>query len=637
MKKDHSGRRSHGNDDHVDDFSTSSSIVTSEEETDRRLKERRRKKKKKTHRDDERKRHRHRKRDKKEKTRYRESSSKEKRKKDKQRKTNNKSSSESDDDGSDYSRRRKHSKKERKRKQKRRRKERKKEDNNSEECSTYDRDRRKRGRMILQDDGNSDNPSPLNNSRGQRLAQALHNLLNNKPNFASELPLILIRLAGGTTFDLRGVTDSNISNGLQAVFESLEIFGVKKQESSGNWMFQNPPGATRRDELVILRVIRSLLDDEGLTMDEITNFDNKHGENQSQKRKLQQQPGTRDECLKLDERREMKELTFKLLEKFHSKDSTLGSQLVNLCKTIGEGESVSVDGIPDSDLRSALESLFSLCGLELSEIENNDDDDDESDDEEHDSEGSPPLMGYGLPDSVENDDNVQLKLAMIMSACREGPPKHRVVGPYRKPSTEKEEREVNEIYGAKEEVEDEDEDEGPLLPGAARNVKGPSIPTDVIKAEAKHRELQLKCTAAGIPMPTDGDGREEWMLIPGQHDFLDGIISGQVIKSRGFKNKKSRERVKAVAPIHPAIKAELDAIMQVHQDARGPSLMDDHRSKISEEKKQKLAANNGESEWKWTRDNDLDAGRRVDKDALGMILGGAADNLKTKFKGGFNQ
>jgi hypothetical protein len=49
-----------------------------------------------------------------------------------------------------------------------------------------------------------------------------------------------------------------------------------------------------------------------------------------------------------------------------------------------------------------------------------------------------------------------------------------------------------------------------------------------------------------------------------------------------------------------------------------------------------VAAANGKNEWKWSRDDDLDAGRRVDKDHLGMILGGAADNLKTKFKGGFS-
>ena len=91
------------------------------------------------------------------------------------------------------------------------------------------------------------------------------------------------------------------------------------------------------------------------------------------------------------------------------------------------------------------------------------------------------------------------------------------------------------------------------------------------------------------------------------------------------------------APVHPAVQAEMNAIMQAHESARGPSLIDLHQSKISQEKE--LAANNrkGKKEWKWSRNKDLDAGRRVDKDALGMILGGAADELKSKFSGGFNR
>ena len=83
------------------------------------------------------------------------------------------------------------------------------------------------------------------------------------------------------------------------------------------------------------------------------------------------------------------------------------------------------------------------------------------------------------------------------------------------------------------------------------------------------------------------------------------------------------------------MKVEMDAIMQAHQDARGPSLMDQHRLKKSREKES--ASSSSKNEWKWSRDKDLDAGRRCDKDALGMILGGAADNLKSKFMGGFNR
>jgi hypothetical protein len=127
------------------------------------------------------------------------------------------------------------------------------------------------------------------------------------------------------------------------------------------------------------------------------------------------------------------------------------------------------------------------------------------------------------------------------------------------------------------------------------------------------------------------------MIVPGKYDFLSNIKSGQPIKSRGFQNKKARDDNAPAAPIHPAVQAEMDAIMQAHQDARGPSLFDEHRAKIQREKEIAAAAAGGKQEFKWTRDKDLDAGRRVDKDALGMILGGASDNLKSKFQGGFNR
>jgi hypothetical protein len=203
--------------------------------------------------------------------------------------------------------------------------------------------------------------------------------------------------------------------------------------------------------------------------------------------------------------------------------------------------------------------------------------------------------------------------------------------------TDEEMKEATELYAAstgKEEEEEEDEDEGPMLPGMARKVRGPTLPPDVIQAQAAHRELQLKATAAGVPMPLQG-GREEWMVVPGKYDFLSSIKSGQPMKSRGFQNKKSKDDDKPVAAIHPAVQAEMDAILQAHQDARGPSLMDQHRA-IKSKEREAAASGGKKKDFQWSRDKNLDDGRRVDKDALGMILGGASDNLKTKFHGGFN-
>jgi hypothetical protein len=85
-------------------------------------------------------------------------------------------------------------------------------------------------------------------------------------------------------------------------------------------------------------------------------------------------------------------------------------------------------------------------------------------------------------------------------------------------------------------------------------------------------------------------------------------------------------------PVDPKIRAEMDSIMQAHSDARGPSLVDQHR----QDKAQKDEESGADKNWKWSRDKDLDSGRRVDKNALNMVFGGASDNLKKKFQGGFS-
>jgi hypothetical protein len=507
-------------------------------------------------------------------------------------------------------------------------------EDDDEESNESRKSRKRRSRHNKDDDAVSvDGGNNRFDSRNRIIIRGLHDLLQDQPDFASDLPLILIRLAGGTKFDLTQMTDASVACALQRVFESLDSFGVMQHEESGMWMLKNPPGAHRRDELVLLRVIRALLDEAGLSMDEIVCFE----EEQAVQRHNEQRRNPPNGAASIDEAAQngtlspddqaVKESTFQILVEFQSNDTSLGLQLAGLCKTIAEGESISIDGLPDERLKEALESLFRQCGLEKSEMEHDESDGDE---EEGNGDKEGPLMGYGLPDRADRH-NVEGKLAAVMAACREGPPKRRAIGPLRMPT----EAELAAAASQKE-VEEEEED-GPLLPGEALKRRGPTLPPELIKAEAEHRELELKATAAGVAMPSTEGGREEWMIIPGKYDFLEGIKSGNPMKSRGFENKKSRVDEDADVPIHPAMQAELDAIMKAHQDARGPSLMDQHRAAKQKEKEAAAASRSGKADWKWNRDQDLDAGRRVDKDALGMILGGAADNLKTKFQGGFNR
>ena len=123
------------------------------------------------------------------------------------------------------------------------------------------------------------------------------------------------------------------------------------------------------------------------------------------------------------------------------------------------------------------------------------------------------------------------------------------------------------------------------------------------------------------------------MLDPGKFDFLSSIKAGNPMKSRTFQAKSKGEASEPSSrAMDPKIKAEMDAIMQAHTDARGPTLVEQHRLKKKQEKEEKAGK---KGQWNWNRDKDLDSGRRVDKNALHMVLGGASEDLKKKFQGGF--
>lgn len=529
--------------------------------------------------DDSTRRHRHKKR----KKQHTEKSKKKKKKKKKHRKRDRNedySTSDSGEDHGDSHRRKKKNKKRRK------------------------RDRKEPSRDVEESPGAA---SKAVDAESHVLVQALCSLFSQRPVFAQELPILLIRLAGGSTFDLRQMNDHVAATALERVLKCLQEFGV--QQNQGEWLFQSASG--RKDERVLLRVIRGHLDQVGVTMRAVAQHEEVLIE-QAQLTPPIQKVTMEIENVPDPAMKKVKDLTNDVVLKYQSKDASIGKQLADLCQTIAQGESIVIDGIPDKDLKVALEEIFLTCGLEKSEMA---DDDDSSD--EDDESSKEPVMGYGLPEHA-NDDS-QLRLAAIMETCRN--PQQRTFGP-RRPT----EQEAIMTY----ETED---DEGPALPGEQRRPRGPSLPAHVIKAQAEHRELELKATAAGVEIPKMVGGREEWMVVPGKYDFLSNIKAGQPMKNRGFQNKKSRGGDEPAGPIHPAVQAEMDAIMQAHQAARGPSLFNQHRAAKSEEKQREAGQKQG---WEWNREKDLDAGRKVDKDALHMVLGGAADNLKTKFQGGFS-
>jgi hypothetical protein len=147
---------------------------------------------------------------------------------------------------------------------------------------------------------------------------------------------------------------------------------------------------------------------------------------------------------------------------------------------------------------------------------------------------------------------------------------------------------------------------------------------------AKRAKQHASTAAASNAKKDDRDGREDWMLTPGEHDFLKGIQSKQM-QNRTFKNERNRGQSTAgpVEQINPEVLAEVNAIQQAYAESRGPSLLDAHRQSQQEAK----AGANDKKDWKWSREKNLDDGRRVDKNALHLVLGGAKTELANKFQG----
>jgi len=469
----------------------------------------------------------------------------------------------------------------------------------------HKKDKKKEKKHKHEERNNDSTDSALD--RNYALADSLCSLLDDHPPLAADLPIMLIRLAGGAAFNLSQMTDSSAAHGLSKVFACLEPFGVRV-DANGAWTWKGPGGSTN-NELVLIRVVRALLDQIGVTVDAV--------EAEENRKEAIAVPESKPEpaVVQQDFKDSVQEKTKSLLSTF--KGGELGKELAGLCQMILDGESIALDSLPDKRLRGALESLFEICGLEKSEM------DEESDDDEN--EG--PTMGYALPES--HVEIARSSLSTVLKVCesntKEAAQARRPIkGPM-----------MPEDYAQYQQLQvdsESDDDEGPALPGA--QVRGPTLPEEIVKAKVAQRARQLQNVKVGIDPNEgqhDGAAREEWMLDPGKFDLFASVKSGQPLRNRQFAAKSKQTPEEAEKPVDPAVKAEMAAIMQAHHDSRGLSLMDEHR-KLQEEKQKE---SEGKKSWKWNRDKDLDAGRRVDKNALGMIFGGAADDLKKKFQGSF--
>ena len=521
-----------------------------------------------------------------------------------------------------------------------------------------------------------DDDDPLR--RNHEFASALQTLLSTHPKLSTELPIILIRMAGGTSFNLSSMPDAAAARGLAQVFTSLGRYGVKL-DGTGSWMWDDGVGGAgagaRRPgtELFLLKLVRSLLDGIGITAEAASSYEERKrrereavaaDQNKMLHRVEEAEGGDRyqaamaaAEAESVAEERDdgsadrAKAATRSLLERYAQKagdaeTSSLPSELGGIVNLILEGESIVLDGIPDEELRGDLERLFTTLGLVKAEIEEDSGDEDEDDD-------SGPAMGYSLPD--DSGALARVNVLAVLDECRGslrgekesgGAAKKRVIGPAMGPPPGFSASQALQEYAASPAADDSDDedDEGPAPIGSEmakrRQRIGQSISADAVRVMAEHRQMELADVAAGgtgVPSASVAGGREEWMLTPGKHDFLKGIKSADPCKSRKFKNEKVRAggpnavASEAGPQLSVQQQAEMEAIRRRVEEARGPTLIEQHKQKKAEEKE--AAKRSGrDKDFKWNRDRDLDAGRRVDKDHLHMVLGGAKEGLKDKFQ-----
>lgn len=459
--------------------------------------------------------------------------------------------------------------------------------------------------------------------RNYALADALTELVDQHPALATDLPVILVRLARGTTFDLRSMP-ADVGHCLAAVLQCLVPFGVGRDAATGSWGWTSPTvkksahsssnnNASSHEELVLVRVVRAMLDQTGFTLDAIQQFEN------SPPTKPRPEASTTEKSSQSTTQTytsSVEELVKRLLDSFDTK--ALGGELAGLCNVILNGESVSLDALPDPKLRSSLAGILGSCGLVQAEMESDDDDDDDE-----------PQLGYALP---ENSDRQQAQdaLARVQQLCNTFAARpERIQGPKRPPTNYK----PTAAATGDKLSDDEDEEIGPSVVPREKHAARADI-----EFQAARRKRELAHVAAGQGALPDDDanpgGREEWMVTPGKSDFFDFIKRGEPLKSRKFQGKAKSDADANDAPMDPAVRVEMDAIYQAHAAARGPSLMEEHQAakKVAAVEQQQQNSN---EPWKWSRNQDLDAGRRVDKDALQMVLGGAATGLQSKFQGGF--
>jgi len=514
------------------------------------------------------------------------------------------------------------------RKERRRRQSSHRSDGSSE--SSKRRDRKKSSKEKKRRRKETENGTTANeDGTAIQFAKALYALLHKFEDMGEQLISMIYRMSSGTMFDLNQVNPPELRVLLTNVFATLQKYGVEQhQGGSWHWREATQPRADRkRLELLLIQVVRQLLNDVGLTMDAIDKFEN-------EQHRRQQHQLDKEHCMV--EHNKLLEALHIILDTFGKPDANppIALELSGLFDFILQGEAVVLDGIPNEILKSELETLFQLVGLV--KVKENVEDEDNLDGE----------IVYSLPEEEENKDRSDKTSAarnlaeIVRNECQhrvqEAAPseKRSLIGPTF-PTNDSQLSIQDEVLSSSSE-----ESEGPAPEGTDQSARRALIQRRRITKEearelANKRKYEIDVATgklAASDVKSAIDGREEWMLTPGKHTFLEGIMKKGPTVNRQFKNEKLPRSGGGTAHIDPSVQKEMEELTKAKHQERGPSLFQLHQDKIA---KEKAVSTGGKEEWKWSRDGDLDKGRRVDKNALRSILGGAEENLKTKFEGSF--
>ena len=461
----------------------------------------------------------------------------------------------------------------------------------------------------------SDLSNPVGNipPGAHELASALSNLFASYPAMTSMkeggIPLIFVQLGNGTEFNLSSMPDRQLASLLEDLFKSLAVHGMEMKNASWCWL----PDSRKRDGLALVRLVRALLAGVGITLEAFRQRRLNEAAQVQQSTQEQNQAACVEnapdhnhpaDVIDVAHQKRVERMTSQLLARFDPQNlssSTLATELQGICNLLIEGESVQLDGLENEKLKASLVQLFDLSGMELIEMDDDDDDDNEAEKGGEEKKS----YGYALPDATRT--KAASNLNVVLRVCQFKSSNGAKGAPF--PWVASDNNQQPESASS-------DEDNGPAPMGT------------IAAAEAAKRARQYASSVSANQV--DDSGREEWMMTPGQHDFLKGIQS-KSLQNRTFKNERNRGQAvsqsKDKAAINPQVLAEVNAIQQAYAESRGPSLLDAHRQS------QKEAKESASNEWTWNRDKNLDDGRRVDKNALHLVLGGAKTELASKFQG----